>query len=50
MIQFRLTSDLLCEVFSVTAIMTDGQVEQDPLYGLHGNQTSILLILPVGDT
>jgi hypothetical protein len=42
------TSALLLEVFSVAAIMTDGHVEEDPMYGLQGNQTSILLTLLVG--
>jgi hypothetical protein len=29
---------MLCDMFSITAIMTDGYVEEDPLLGLHSRQ------------
>jgi hypothetical protein len=32
---------VLCEMFSVTPIMSDGQVEEDPLYGLHARHIFI---------
>jgi hypothetical protein len=41
---------LLWEMFSVTPIMTDGQVEEDPLHGLHARQIWILWIFTSGDT
>jgi hypothetical protein len=41
---------VLCEVFSVIAIMTDGQVEEDPLHGLHAHLTSVLWIFTCRDT
>jgi hypothetical protein len=41
---------VLCEMFSVTRIMTDGYVEEDPLHGLHARRTSILWIFTCGDT
>jgi hypothetical protein len=30
---------LLCEMFSLTNIMADGQVEEAPLHGLHAHLT-----------
>jgi hypothetical protein len=38
----RHISALLCEMFSVAPIMTDGQIEEDPLHGLHARRTWIL--------
>jgi hypothetical protein len=29
---------MLCEMFSITPIMTDGQVQEDPLHGIHARQ------------
>jgi hypothetical protein len=39
----------LCDMFSVTPIVTDGYVE-DTLHGLHAHQTSILWIFSSGNT
>jgi hypothetical protein len=41
---------VLCEMFSITPIMTDGQVEEDPLHGLHARQIQILWIFTYRDT
>jgi hypothetical protein len=41
---------VLCEMFSVTAIMTGGWEEEDPLHGLHARQISVLWIFTSGDT
>jgi hypothetical protein len=35
---------VLCEIFLVTPIMTDGWVDEDPLHGFHARQTPILCI------
>jgi hypothetical protein len=35
MMVFRHILVVLCEMFSTAHIMTDGQVEKDPLHGLH---------------
>jgi hypothetical protein len=40
----------LREMSSVTATVTDGQVEEDPLHDLHARQISILRIFTCGDT
>jgi hypothetical protein len=41
-IKLSFISSVLCEVFSVTPIITDGQVEEDPLHDLHARQIWIL--------
>jgi hypothetical protein len=42
---------VLCEMFSVTPIMPDGYVEEDPLHGLHPpRQILILWIYTCGGT
>jgi hypothetical protein len=39
---------VLCEMFSVTCIMSEGQVEEDPLRGLQDHPTWILWIFTCG--
>jgi hypothetical protein len=41
----RHTIAVLCEIFSVTPILTVGQVEEDLLHGLHVHQISTICIL-----
>jgi hypothetical protein len=41
---------VLCEMFSMTAIMTDGWVEENPMHGHQARQISILWIFTRGDT
>jgi hypothetical protein len=41
---------VLWEMFSVTAIMTEGYVKEDPLHGLHSRQIWILWIFTCEDT
>jgi hypothetical protein len=41
---------VLCEMFSIKFIMTDGYVEENPLHGLHDRQTWILWIFTRGYT
>jgi hypothetical protein len=40
----------LCKMVSVTHIMTDREVEEDPLHGLYACQIEILWIFTCGDT
>jgi hypothetical protein len=35
MVALRYISAVLLEMFSITTIMADGYVEEDPLHGLH---------------
>jgi hypothetical protein len=44
----RHISDVLCEVFSITPVMTDGQVDDDPLYSLYARKVSIIRIFTCG--
>jgi hypothetical protein len=41
---------VLCEMFSITPIVTDGLVEEDPLHGLHDHQIRIFWIFTFEDT
>jgi hypothetical protein len=41
---------VLCLMFTITPIMINGQVEEDPLHNLHVRQISLLWILTCGDT
>jgi hypothetical protein len=41
---------VLCEMFLITSIMTDEQVEEDPLHGFHTHQIWILWIFTCWDT
>jgi hypothetical protein len=43
MMVIRNVLTVLCEIFSITAIMTNGQVEEDPLHGLNARQIWALL-------
>jgi hypothetical protein len=47
---FRHILAVLCEMFSITRIMTDGYVEEDPLHGLHARLTWILCIFTYENT
>jgi hypothetical protein len=41
---------VLCEMFSVTTVLTDRSVEEDPLHGFHARQIWIIWIFTCGDT
>jgi hypothetical protein len=45
---FRHILAMLCEMFSITPIMNNGYVEEDPLHGLHARQILILWIFTCG--
>jgi hypothetical protein len=47
---FRHILTVLCAMFSIAAIMTDGKVKEDPVHGSHARQISILWIFTYGDT
>jgi hypothetical protein len=38
MLVFRHILAVLCDMFTLTPVMTDGSVEEDPLRGLHARQ------------
>jgi hypothetical protein len=40
---------VLCEMFSITLIITGGFIEEVPLHGLHARQTSVLWVFTDGD-
>jgi hypothetical protein len=51
MIVLRHILAALCEMFSVTPVMTNGEVEEDPLHDLQAlRQILILWIFTCGDT
>jgi hypothetical protein len=46
----RHTVAVQCEMFSIEPIVTDGQVVEEPLHGLHALRTLIISIFILGNT
>jgi hypothetical protein len=49
-LRVRHTFAVLCEMLTITPIMTDVEVEKDPLHGLDAHQILILCIFSCGET
>jgi hypothetical protein len=50
MMELRRILAVLCEVFSVTPIMTGGYIEDVPVRGFHARQVSLLWSFTGGET